>query len=199
MSFAARERRNDISSRLLCPLLFRTCSARCAFRSPARSGFLRSAHATDPAIEPRPRKFSRKFVEKNRFRSSFGCCGAFGKSRVTRSENSSLLRRLATTKTSKKRFGKKNIFLGFGNQFFVSFPRFWRESTILSVKINFLVKFCSRYTYSEVRATKNCEKSICASRTWPLRALSARAQVYIWGSCRAFVRGGRRSPSNIKW
>ena len=40
MSFAARERRTDISSRLLCPLLFRTCSARCAFRSPARSGFL---------------------------------------------------------------------------------------------------------------------------------------------------------------
>ena len=39
MSFAAREIRNDISSRLLCPLLFRTCSARCAFRSPARSGF----------------------------------------------------------------------------------------------------------------------------------------------------------------
>ena len=40
MSFAARERRKDISSRLLCPLLFRTCSARCAFRSPARSGFM---------------------------------------------------------------------------------------------------------------------------------------------------------------
>ena len=72
---------------------------------------------------------------------------------------------------------QKSIFWGFKNQFFVIFPGFWRELTILGVKINFLVKFCSRYTYSEVRATKNCEKTICAARTWPLRALSARAQI----------------------
>ena len=124
-------------------------------------------------------KLSQKFIETNRFRPSSGRSGSSGKSRATRCQNSSLLRRLATTKTSKKRFGKKSIFLGFGNQFFVIFPGFWRESTILSVKINFLVKFCSRYTYSEVRATKNCEKTICAARTWPLRALSARAQIYI--------------------
>ena len=102
-------------------------------------------------------------------------------------------------KRRKKRFGKKLIFLGFGNQFFVIFLGFWRESTILSVKINFLVKFCSRYTYSEVSATKTCEKWICASRIWPLRALSARAQIYIYGICRVFVWGGRPSPSNIKW
>ena len=46
-------------------------------------------------------------------------------------------------------------------------------------QINFLVKFCSRYTYSEVRATKNCEKTICAARTWPPRALPAGAQIYM--------------------
>ena len=80
--------------------------------------------------------------------------------------------------------------INFGNQFLVIFPGFQRESTILDVKINFLVKFCSRYTYSEVRATKNCEKTICAARTWPLRALSARAQIYVHGASRVFVRGG---------
>ena len=69
-------------------------------------------------------KFSRKIVEKIRFWSSFGRSGSSGKSRATRRQNSSLLRRLATTKTSKKRFGKKSIFLGFGNQFFVIFPGF---------------------------------------------------------------------------
>ena len=90
------------------------------------------------------RKFSRKFVEKIRFRTSFGRRGTSGKSRATRCQNSSLLRRLATTKTSKKRFGKKSIFWGFGNQFFVIFHGFWRELTILGVKINFLVKFCSK-------------------------------------------------------
>ena len=31
--------------------------------------------------------------------------------------------------------------LGFGNQLFVFFPGFWRESTTLSVRINFLVIF----------------------------------------------------------
>ena len=104
--------------------------------------------------------------------------GTSGKSRATPCQNSSLLRRLATTKTSKKRFRKKSIFLGFGNRFFVIFPGFLRESAIFRIKINFLVKFCSRYTYSEVRATKNCEKTICAARTWPPRALPARALIY---------------------
>ena len=82
------------------------------------------------------------------------------------------------------------MFLGFGNQFFVIFPGFLRESTILGVKINFLVKFCSRYTYSEVRATKNCDKTICAARTWPPRALPRRAQIYIYGMSMVFVGGG---------
>ena len=99
---------------------------------------------------------------------------------------------------------KKIIFLGFGNRFFVIFPGFCRELRILGVKINFLVKFCSRYTYSEVRATKNCEKTICAARTWPPRALPARAQIYIYGISMVFVRGvwvGECGPSssNIKW
>ena len=134
-----------------------------------------------PRMPPtlRSRKFSWKFVEKNRFRSSFGRSGASGKSRATRCQNSSLLRRLATTKTSKKRFGKKSMLLGFQNKCFVIFLGFLREWTILGIKINFLVKFCSRCTYSEVRATKNYEKTICAARTWPPRALSACAQIYI--------------------
>ena len=124
-------------------------------------------------------KFSRKIAEKIRFWSSFGRSGSSGKSRATRRQNSSLLRRLATTKTSKKRFRKRSIFWGFGNQFFVIFPGFLRELTIVGAKINFLVKFCSRYTYSEVRATKNHEKTICAARTWPPRALPARAQSHM--------------------
>ena len=69
-------------------------------------------------------KFLRKFVKQIRFWSSLGRSGSSGKSRATRRQNSSLLRRLATTKTSKKRFGKKLIFLGFGNQFFEIFPWF---------------------------------------------------------------------------
>ena len=60
--------------------------------------------------------------------------------------------------------------LGFGNRFFIIFAGFWRSWTILNVEINFLVKCCSRYTYSEVRATKNWEKTICAAKTWPPRA-----------------------------
>ena len=138
-------------------------------------------------------KFSQNSVEKNRFWSSFGRSGSSGKSRATRCQNSSLLRRLATTKTSKTRFGPKSFFFCFGNQFFVIFPRFWRESAIFKAKINFLVKFCSRYTYAEVRATKNCEKTICAARTWPLRALPARGQIYMEGG------GCRPSPINIRW
>ena len=86
---------------------------------------------------------------------------------------------------------RENVyFFGFRKSVFRYFPGFWRESTILSVKIDFLVKFCSRYTYSEVRATKNCEKTICAARTWPPRALPARAQIYIYGMSMVFVRGG---------
>ena len=124
-------------------------------------------------------KFSWKFVEKIQVRSSFGRRGKSGKSRAARCQNSSFLRRLAITKTSKKWLGKKSICLGFGNQFFVIFGGCWRESTIFSVKINFLVKFCSRYTYSEIRATKNCGKTTCAARTWPPPSLPARAQIYI--------------------
>ena len=116
------------------------------------------------------RSFRGNSSKNNLFRSSSGRSGSSGKSRATRRQNSSLLRRLATTKTSKKRFGKKSIFWGFGNHFFVIFLGFWRESAFFSVKIIFLVKFCSRCTYSEVRATKNCEKAICAARTWPPRA-----------------------------
>ena len=125
------------------------------------------------------RSFRGNSSKKFDFGHRSGALDRSGKSRASRRQNSSLLRRLATTKTSKKRFGKKSVSLGFGNRFFVIFPGFLRESTISSVKINFLVKFCSRYTYSEVRATKNCEKTICAARTWPPRALPARAQIYM--------------------
>ena len=40
---------------------------------------------------------------------------------------------------------------------------------MLDVQINFLMKFCSKCTYSEVCATKNYEKTICAAKTWPLQ------------------------------
>ena len=69
--------------------------------------FSRSAHATDPAIGRRSRKFSRKFVENFRFWSLLGRSGSSGKSRATRCQNSSLLRRLATFKTQKKTIPKK--------------------------------------------------------------------------------------------
>ena len=58
-----------------------------------------------------------------------------------------------------KTIRKKNIFWDFGNQFFIIFAEFQIELTILGVKINFLVKFCSRCAYSEVRATKKLRKS----------------------------------------
>ena len=43
----------------------------------------------------------------------------FGKSRATRCQNSSLLRLLATAKTSKKRFRKNLVFFNLGNQFYL--------------------------------------------------------------------------------
>ena len=49
----------------------------------------------------RSRKSSRKFVDKNRFRTFFGHLGAFRKLRATRHRNSSLLRRLATPQRRK--------------------------------------------------------------------------------------------------
>ena len=68
-----------------------------------------------------------KIRQKYIFRSSFGRSGSSRKSRATRRQNSSLLRRLATTNTSKKRFGKNCIFSGLGNLFFLIFPGFWRS------------------------------------------------------------------------
>ena len=91
-----------------------------------------------------------------------------------------------------KTIEEKIDLLGFRKSVFRNFSWIWRKSTILSVKINFLVKFCSRYTYSEVRATKNCEKTICAARTWPPRALPTRAQIYIYGMSMVFVGGVRQ-------
>ena len=67
-------------------------------------------------------KFSRNLLEQNRFCSSFGRSGA--ESRATRCRNSSLLRCLATAKTSKKRFGKNLILWDRRNQFFAIFPGF---------------------------------------------------------------------------
>ena len=49
-------------------------------------------------------------MEKCRFRISFGRCGTFRKSRATRCQNSSLLRRLATPKTWKTRFRAIDFF-----------------------------------------------------------------------------------------
>ena len=67
-----------------------------------------------------------------------------------------------------KTLRKNQIFLGLGNQFFVIFPGFWSEWTIVHVKLSFLVKFCSRYIYFEVCVTKIGKK--CAAKIWPLRA-----------------------------
>ena len=64
---------------------------------------------------------------------------------------------------------KKIDFFGFGNQFFVIFPGFWKESALFSVKIIFLVKFGSRCTYSEVRATKKIAKKRFVLRELGLR------------------------------
>ena len=111
-------------------------------------------------------KFSQKFVEQIRFRISSGRRGTSGKLRATRCQNSSLIRHVANPKTIRKKLD----FFGYRKSVFRHFPGFWRESAFFSVKIIFLVKFCSRCTYSEVRATKNCEKAICAARTWPPRA-----------------------------
>ena len=92
-------------------------------------------------------------------------------------------------KCRKKRFGKKSIFWGFGNQFFVIFLGFWRESAFFSVKIIFLVKFCSRCTYSEVRATKKLRKSdLCCENL----ASASHLGVYLGGVC-------RQLPANIRW
>ena len=60
----------------------------------------------------RSRKFSRKFVEKIRFRSLFERRGTSGKSRATRCQNSSLLRRPKSRKND-----SDNCFLS-GNRFF---------------------------------------------------------------------------------
>ena len=80
-----------------------------------------------------------------------------------------------------KTIWEKNIFLDFGNQFFVIFPGFWRESTISSVKINFLVKFCSRYTYSEVCTTKNCEQNdLCCKNLISVSSIRARPNLFLW-------------------
>ena len=80
-----------------------------------------------------------------------------------------------------KTIREKIDLFGFRKSVFVIFPGFWVESAILGIKINLLVKFCSRYIYSEVRATKNCEKTICAATTWPPRALPARPNLYVGG------------------
>ena len=51
--------------------------------------------------------------------------------------------------------------------FFDVFGRFWGSWRQTDLKISSGIKFCSRYTYPEVRATQNREKMI---RTRPLRA-----------------------------
>ena len=83
------------------------------------------------------RSFCGNSSKKIRFWSSIGRSGSSGKSIARRCQNSSLLRRLATTKTSKKRFGKKLIFLGFGNLFFVNFLGFWVPTWVPNPEVKF--------------------------------------------------------------
>ena len=74
---------------------------------------------------PRSRNFSRKCVQKNRFRTSFACCGTSGKSRATPCQNSKLLRCLVTPQKSKPQFAQKFGLFGLRNQFFINFTSHW--------------------------------------------------------------------------
>ena len=55
--------------------------------------------------------------------------------------------------------------------FFVICARFWRSERQTDLKISFRIKFCSRYIYPEVSATRNREKK---GRTRPPPALLPR-------------------------
>ena len=88
-----------------------------------------------------------------------------------------------------KTIWKKIDFWGLRKSVFRHFPGFWRESAFFSVKIIFLVKFCSRCTYSEVRATKKLRKSdLCCENL----ASASHLGVYLGGGC-------RQLPANIRW
>ena len=88
-----------------------------------------------------------------------------------------------------KTIWKKIDFFGVRKSVFRHFPGFWRESVFFSVKIIFLVKFCSRCTYSEVRATKKLRKSdLCCENL----ASASHLGVYVGGVC-------RQLPANIIW
>ena len=62
----------------------------------------RNSYAPCMPLNPRLRKFLWKSLERIRFCSLFRCCGATRKSRATRCQNSSLVRRLATSKAGVK-------------------------------------------------------------------------------------------------
>ena len=88
-----------------------------------------------------------------------------------------------------KTIRKKIYFFGFRKSVFRHFPGFWRESAFFSVKIIFLVKFCSRCTYSEVRATKKLRKSdLCCQNL----ASASHLGVHLGRVC-------RQLPANIRW
>ena len=67
-------------------------------------------------------------------------------------------------RTHSEKFRKFETNFGPKHQFFAIFANFLRSWSKMDLKINFRVKFCSRYTYPEVCATRNREKK---SRTRP--------------------------------
>ena len=94
-----------------------------------------------------------------------------------------------------KTIRKKFDFFGFQQSVFRKCSWILEGIDNFKRQINFLVKFCSRYIYSEVRATKNCQKTICAAKAWPLRALSVcdrEPPRHLWtgGGVMAFMYAG---------
>ena len=96
-------------------------------------------------------------------------------------------------RTHSEKFRKFETNFGPKHQFFTIFANFLRSWSKMHLKINFRVKFCSRYTHPEVCATKNHEQNSLCRQTWPLRAPSARTWAFIYGG------GDAHLPTNTKW
>ena len=70
---------------------------------------------------------------------------------------------------------------GLMHPFFLIFGKFWRSWSKMDLKINLCIKFCSRYTYSEVRVAKDREKSSLCHRNLASVSPSTRTWAFIYG------------------
>ena len=96
-------------------------------------------------------------------------------------------------RTHSEKFRKFETNFGPKHQFFAIFANFLRSWSKMHLKINFRVKFCSRYTHPEVCATKNHEKnSLCRRNLASASPISAHLGVYL-------RVGNAHLPTNIKW